>query len=112
MHWTQATPLLSTYPEKNWHLCSKKNFLLFEFFHSFVYLLATLGLRCFARAFSSCSVQGLLFLEMCGLLTGVALGMWASVVVAHGLSCSMACGIIQDWGLDLCPLPWQADSYP
>ena len=112
MHWTQALPLLSTYPEKNWHLCSKKKFMLFESFHSFVSLLTPLGLRCFARTFSSCSMQGLLFLEMCGLLIGVALGMRASVIVTHGLCCSLACGITQDQGLNLCPLPWQADSYP
>ena len=31
-----------------------------------------------------------------------------SVVVAHGLSCPMACGIFPDQGSNLCPLPWQA----
>ena len=35
-----------------------------------------------------------------------------SVVVAHGPSCSMACGIFPDQGLNLCPLHWQADSQP
>ena len=35
-----------------------------------------------------------------------------SVVVAHGLSCSAECGILLDQGLILCPLHWQADSYP
>ena len=35
-----------------------------------------------------------------------------SVVMAHGLSCSAACGIFLDWGSNLCPLHWQADSYP
>ena len=35
-----------------------------------------------------------------------------SVVVAHGLSCSKACGISSDWEANLCPLHWQADSYP
>ena len=34
-----------------------------------------------------------------------------SVVVAHGLSCSTACGIFLDQGLDPCPLHWQADSF-
>ena len=34
------------------------------------------------------------------------------VVVAHWLSCSAACGIFQDQGLNLCPLNWQVDSYP
>ena len=36
----------------------------------------------------------------------------ASVVVAHGLSCSMACGIFLDQGSNPCPLHWQADSQP
>ena len=35
-----------------------------------------------------------------------------SVVVAHGPSCSAACGIFPDQGLNLCPLHWQADSQP
>ena len=34
-----------------------------------------------------------------------------SVVVAHRLSCSEACGIFLDQGSNPCPLPWQADSY-
>ena len=33
-----------------------------------------------------------------------------SVVVAHGLSCSMACGIFLDQGSNPCSLHWQADS--
>ena len=39
-----------------------------------------------------------------------ALGAWASVVVARGLSCSVACGIFPDQGSNPCPLHWQADS--
>ena len=35
-----------------------------------------------------------------------------SVVVAHGPSCSVACGIFSDQGSNLCPLHWQADSQP
>ena len=35
-----------------------------------------------------------------------------SVVVAHGLSCSPACGIFPDQGSNPCPLHWQADSQP
>ena len=35
-----------------------------------------------------------------------------SVVVAHGPSCSEACGIFPDQGLNPCPLHWQADSQP
>ena len=35
-----------------------------------------------------------------------------SVVVAHGPSCSVACGILPDRGSNPCPLHWQADSQP
>ena len=35
-----------------------------------------------------------------------------SVIVAHGPSCSAACGIFPNQGLNLCPLHWQADSQP
>ena len=35
-----------------------------------------------------------------------------SVVVAHGPSCAVACGILPDQGLNPCPLHWQADSQP
>ena len=35
-----------------------------------------------------------------------------SVIVAHGPSCSTACGIFPDQGSNPCPLHWQADSQP
>ena len=35
-----------------------------------------------------------------------------SVIVAHGPSCSAACGIFRDQGSNPCPLHWQADSQP
>ena len=35
-----------------------------------------------------------------------------SVIVAHGLSCSAACGIFPDQGSNPRPLHWQADSQP
>ena len=34
------------------------------------------------------------------------------VVVVHGLHCFAACEIFPDRGSNLCPLHWQADSYP
>ena len=52
-------------------------------------LLWSMGSRC--TGFSSC-------------------GLWTSPVVAHGLSCSTACGIFPDQGSNPCPLNWQADS--
>ena len=35
-----------------------------------------------------------------------------SIPVAHGLSCSLACGIFLDQGLNLCLLRWQGDPSP
>ena len=35
-----------------------------------------------------------------------------SVIVAHGPTCSAACGIFPDQGSNPCPLHWQADSQP
>ena len=32
--------------------------------------------------------------------------------MAHGPSCSVACGIFPDQGSNPCPLHWQADSQP
>ena len=46
----------------------------------FILFLAALGLCCCARAFSSCSEQGLLLVAACGLLIAVA-----SLVAEHGL---------------------------
>ena len=70
-----------------------KHISFFFFINEFIYiLLAVLGLRCCARAFSSCGEQGLLFVAVRGLLIAVAsrcgaraLGAQASVVVACGL---------------------------
>ena len=49
-------------------------------FFWFFFFLAVLGLRCCARAFSSCGERGLLFVAMRGLLIAVA-----SLVAEHGL---------------------------
>ena len=46
--------------------------LLKFFFNLFILFLAALGLRCYARAFSSCSEWGLLFVTVLGLLIVVA----------------------------------------
>ena len=59
---------------------SQQDFFLF-LKNKFMYLiLAVLGLRCCAWAFSSCSEWGLLFIAVRGLLTVVA-----SLVAEHGL---------------------------
>ena len=44
---------------------------------------------------------------MLGLLIAVA-----SLFAEHGLQLPEAHGIFPDQGSNLCPLPWQADSYP
>ena len=41
-----------------------------------------------------------------------ALGVWASAVMGHGLSCSVVCGVLLDQGLNPWPLCWQVDFYP
>ena len=46
------------------------------------------------------------------LLRSTGSGSAGSVIVAHGPSWSVACGIFPDQGSNLCPLHWQADSQP
>ena len=53
-------------------------FAVLSFFLSF--FLAALGIRCWARAFSSCGERGLLFVAVRRLLIAVA-----SLVAEHGL---------------------------
>ena len=77
------------------------------------------------RAFSSCGELGPLFIAVRGPLTIAALSLSrplllrstgsrraGSAVVAHGPSCSAACGIFPDQGSNPCPLHWQAVSQP
>ena len=86
----------------------------------FIYLfLAVLGLHFCARAFSICSEGGHsssrcadLSLSWPLLLRSIGSRCAGSVVVAHGPSCSAACGIFPDQGSNPCPLHWQAHSQP
>ena len=78
-----------------------------------------LGLRDCTQAVSSCGKSELLLVAVQGFSlrsTGsrLVLSLWStgSVVVAHGLSFSMVCGILLVQGTNLCLLQWQADSYP
>ena len=78
-----------------------------------------LGLHFSVRAFSSCSKRGPLFIAVRGSLTIVASLLQStgsrragSAIVAHGPSCSGACGIFPDQGSNPCPLHWQVDSQP
>ena len=69
--------------------------------------------------FSSCGKPGLFFVKCLGFSFQWLLLLWStgfrcmgSVVVAHGTSCSTACGISLNQGSHLCPPHWQVDSYP
>ena len=58
------------------------DFLMFSSYSDniYIYFLAALGLRCCARASSSCGERGLLFVAVRGLLIAVA-----SLIAEHGL---------------------------
>ena len=88
--------------------------MTFFFFKTYLFL-AALGLHCCvgfcfslvagSGGCSSCSVWA----SHCSSFSccrAQPLGAWASVVVAHGLSCSTACGIPVQ-GPNPCPLNWQ-----
>ena len=81
--------------------------------------MAVLGLRFCARAFSSCGKWGHSSSRCAGLsllwpllLRSTGSRRAGSVTMAHGPSCSTACGILPDQGSNPCPLHWQADSPP
>ena len=80
---------------------------------SLILFLAALGLRCLAKAVSSCGVQAS-HCSNCSYCGAQALGARASEFAAlrlsscdAGISCSATCGIFPHQGLNLCPLPWQ-----
>ena len=98
-------------------------FLIFKnyFDLSIHYLfLAVLGLCCCAGFTLVVESWGCCLVAVHGLLTAVGFSCagararqsTGSVVVAHGLSCSLARGIFLDQGSNLNLLHWQADSLP
>ena len=98
-------------------------FFFFFFFNIFIYLFIYFWL-CWAfvsvRALSLVAASGGRSSSRCAglslsrplLLRSTSGRCAGSVVVAHGLSCSAACGIFPDQGPNPCPLHWQADSQP
>ena len=83
------------------------------FFLYLLFIFGCPGSRCCIWAFSSCGKEGLLFTVVSGLLIAVAslvAGMQTSVIDVHGLSCSVACGIVLNQGSNSCPLHWKVDS--
>ena len=103
------------------HLSFFFNFL--DFIYLFIYLFIYFWL-CWVFV----SVQGLSLLAASGghsssrcvglslsrplLLRSTGSRRAGSAIVAHGPSCSAACGIFPDQGLNPCPLHWQGDSRP
>ena len=99
--------------------CGLYFFFFFKFIYLFIYLwlcwvfisLRGLSLVAASRGHSSSRCAGLslsrpLFLRSTGSRRA------GSIIVAHGPSCSAACGIFPDQGSNPCPLHWQADSKP
>ena len=102
---------------------SRRQTHLLLFFFNFIYLFIYLWL-CWVFA----SVRGLSLVEASGgcsssrcaglslsrplLLRSTGSRGAGSVIVAHGPSCSAACGILPDQGSNPCPLHWQADPQP
>ena len=89
------------------------------FFFNFIYLwlcwvfisVRRLSLVVASRGHSSLQCTGLSLLRPL-LLRSTGSRHAGSVIVAHGPSCSVACGIFPDQGSNPCPLHWQADSQP
>ena len=106
------------------HSISKENKCLFFFLKGmlFIYLFIYLFWLCWVfvsvRGLSLVAVSGGHSSSRCaGLSLSRPLLLWStgsrcagSVVVAHGLSRSAACGIFLDQGSNPCSLHWQADS--
>ena len=103
------------------HVTGVKHQDSFFFFFKFIYLFIYFWL-CWVFV----SVQGLSLVAASGghsssrcaglsssrplLLRSTGYRRAGSVFVAHGPSCSAACGIFPDQGSNPCPLHWQADS--
>ena len=97
-----------------------------DLFFQKIFMCDCAGSSLLGRLFSSCSERGLLFVAVHRLLIALASlvaelnsGGWTqqsqfpgSVVVVHGLSCSMAFGIFPDQGSNPCLLNWLVVSLP
>ena len=109
-------------PASLWHILISFFFFFFFFIYLFIYLfiyrlcwvfVSLRGLPPVAASggHSSSWCTGL-SLSQPLLLRSTGSRRAGSVVVAHGLSRSAACGIFPDQGSNPCALHWQADSQP
>ena len=93
-------------------------FIFLNLFYLFIYFWLCWVFVAVRRLFSSCGKQTLRRGARASHCSGFsccgtrALGMQASVVVAHRPSSSAACGIFPDQGSNPRSLHWQADSQP
>ena len=74
------------------------------------WLLLLWSTGCRWAGFSSCGTRPQQLQFTGSVVVARRLQSTGSVVVTHGLSCSVACGILLAQGSNLCPLHWQADS--
>ena len=98
------------------------HFIFFYFFYKFIYLFifGCVGSLFLCEGFLQFRRAGTTLHRACAglsssrplLLRSTGSRRAGSVIVAHGLSCSAACGIFPDQGSNPCPLHWQADSQP
>ena len=92
------------------------HFFFFFFFNLCIYFwlcwvfTAERGLPPVVGSRGYCLVVPGLLLAVASLAAELRLWSTGSVVMAHGLSLSMACGTFPDQGSNLCPTHWQADS--
>ena len=125
--WNDYCSKLTSIPSNNYIFClvvrtvkiSSLSFLK----NLFIYF-GCAGSLFLPQLFSSCVKQGLLssyfsrfgtwlFLGHSGISScPCRLSITGSTVVAHEFSCSEACGIFSDGGLNLCLPHWQVDSLP
>ena len=117
---SQQTPLALHHVLSFFFLKVKDPFFFFNLFiHLFIYFwlcwvfvsVRGLSLAAASEGHSSSRCAGL-SLSRPLLLRSTGSRRAGSVVVAHGPSCSAACGILPDQGSNTCPLHWQADSQP
>ena len=116
MHCSKNHPKL--FPPKTLQSC-QCFFFFYEFIYLFIYFwvcwvfvsVRGLSLAAASGGHSSSRCAGL-SLSWPLLLRSTGSRRAGSVVVAHGPSCSEACGIFPNQGSNPCPLHWQADSQP
>ena len=118
---------ISQLSKSHWPINIQPSYIFFKinlFIYLFIYLLFIYFWLCWVfvsvRGLSLVAASGGHSSSRCvGLSLSRPLLLWStgsrragSVLVAHGLSYSTACGILPDQGLNPCPLHWQADSQP